>query len=129
MCTTLGFIALAAAALVVARRRAPENTSFSSPGYPFTAVLFVLLVLSVVVLVAINRPLQAFAGFAIILLGLRRTGCWAFVRARGREPEMLAPANPSRLDLYDQHQPVSESDGSRAALTSGHRCGSLVSEH
>jgi basic amino acid/polyamine antiporter, APA family len=70
MCTTLGFVALAAAALVVVRRRAPKETSFSSPGYPYTAVLFVLLVLSVVVLVALNRPLQAFAGFTIILLGL-----------------------------------------------------------
>ena len=70
MCTTLGFIGLAAAALIVVRTRAPEQASFSSPGYPVTAVLFVLLVVAVVVLVAISHPLQAFAGFAIIFLGL-----------------------------------------------------------
>jgi APA family basic amino acid/polyamine antiporter len=70
MCTTLGFIALAAAALVVVRRRAPEETAFRAPGYPVSAVLFVTLVLAVVALVAINRPLQALAGFGIVLLGV-----------------------------------------------------------
>lgn len=70
MCTTLGFIALAAAALIVVRRRTRTQASFSSPGYPLTTVLFVLLVLGVVLLVAINRPLPAFAGFAIVLFGL-----------------------------------------------------------
>jgi len=69
MCTTLGFVALAAAALAVVRR-GPERPPFSSPGYPLTAALFVLLIVGVVVLVAINRPLQAIAGFAIVLLGL-----------------------------------------------------------
>jgi len=33
-------------------------------------VLFVLLVVGVVVLVAMNRPLQAGAGFLIVLLGV-----------------------------------------------------------
>jgi APA family basic amino acid/polyamine antiporter len=70
MCTTLVFVALAAAALVIVRRRAVGEAPFSSPGYPVTPVLFVLLVLSVVVLITINRPVQAFAGFAIILAGL-----------------------------------------------------------
>ena len=70
MCTTLGFIALAAAALVVVRKRAPGGTSFHAPGYPLTTVLFVLLILSVVTLVGINQPLQATAGFVIVLLGL-----------------------------------------------------------
>ena len=70
MCTTLGFIALAAAALVVVRKRAPGGTSFHAPGYPLTTVSFVLLILSVVTLVGINQPLQATAGFVIVLLGL-----------------------------------------------------------
>ena len=70
MCTTLGFIALAAAALVVVRKRAPGGTSFHAPGYPLTTVLFVLLILSVVTLVGINQPLQATAGVVIVLLGL-----------------------------------------------------------
>jgi APA family basic amino acid/polyamine antiporter len=70
MCTTLGFIALSAAALIVVRRRAPGGASFHAPGYPLTTVLLVLLILTVMALVGINQPLQAIAGFAIVLLGL-----------------------------------------------------------
>ncbi len=69
MCTTLVFIALAAAALVPLRRRGPAAL-FSSPGYPVTPALFVALVGAVVVLAAVNQPLQAGAGAAIVLLGL-----------------------------------------------------------
>ena len=70
MCTTLAFIALAAAALVVIRRRHPQVAAFRSPGYPVATVLFVLLVAAVVMLLAINRPVQAIAGLAIVALGL-----------------------------------------------------------
>ena len=70
ICTALAFIALAAASLVRIRRREPNRAAFSAPGYPVTTVLFVLLVLSVVILVAVNRPLQAGAGFVIVLLGV-----------------------------------------------------------
>jgi APA family basic amino acid/polyamine antiporter len=70
MCTTLGFIALAAAALVVVRRREPGKTPFRAPGYPLTTGSFVLLILSVVTLVGINQPVQAITGFAIVVAGL-----------------------------------------------------------
>jgi APA family basic amino acid/polyamine antiporter len=70
MCTSLGFITLAAAALVVIRRRARGGTSFRAPGYPVTTALFVLLLFSVVTFVGINQPLQAITGFMIVLLGL-----------------------------------------------------------
>ena len=70
LCTTLGFIALAAAALFVVRRREPHDTPFRSPGYPLAPALFVLLIGAVVALVAMARPLQALAGFALVLLGL-----------------------------------------------------------
>jgi APA family basic amino acid/polyamine antiporter len=69
MCTTLGFVALAAAALLVVRPRGPASP-FLAPGYPLTPALFVLLVLAVVVMVSINRPLQALAGLALVLLGV-----------------------------------------------------------
>ncbi len=61
MCTTLGFVALAAAAVFVLRRRVHDPSAFRAPGYPVTPALFVVLVLAVVALVAINRPLQALA--------------------------------------------------------------------
>ena len=70
ICTALAFIALAAAALFVVRRRAPENTSYQSPGYPLGPALFVLLTVAVVLLVLMARPVEALAGFAIVLLGL-----------------------------------------------------------
>jgi len=70
ICTALGFIALAAAALFVVRRRAPRASPFSVPGYPVTPALFVLLVVGVIVLIAVIRPLQATAGFALVLLGV-----------------------------------------------------------
>lgn len=69
ICTAFGFIALAAAALFVVRRRSPA-AAFRAPGYPVTTALFVLLLVVVVTLVAINRPLQAGAGVALLLLGL-----------------------------------------------------------
>ncbi|MGE5276523.1 MAG: APC family permease [Acidobacteriota bacterium] len=70
MCTTLGFIALAAAGLFVLRRREPREDGFLAPGYPATPALFVLLVAAVVVLIAVARPLQALAGAALVLLGV-----------------------------------------------------------
>jgi APA family basic amino acid/polyamine antiporter len=73
LCTTLGFLALAAAAVFVARRREAPGAAaplFRTPGYPVTPVLFVLLVLAVVVMVAVHRPLQAAAGVLIVLTGI-----------------------------------------------------------
>ena len=62
MCTTLAFIALAAAGLFVVRRRAAQMAGFGAPGYPATPALFVLLVLAVVALIALARPLLGTGG-------------------------------------------------------------------
>jgi APA family basic amino acid/polyamine antiporter len=70
LCSALGFIALAAAALFVVRRREPDETVFLAPGHPFSTALFMILVLIVVIIVGMNRPLQALAGFAVVLAGL-----------------------------------------------------------
>ena len=70
MCAAMGFVALAAAALPVVRRRTPGEPAFRAPGYPVSTALFVALVLGVVILLAVNRPLQAIAGVGIVLLGL-----------------------------------------------------------
>jgi APA family basic amino acid/polyamine antiporter len=84
MCTTLAFVALAAAALIVVRRRAPEGPAFRVPGHPIPAVLFVTFVLGVVVLVAVNRPMQALFGFGIVLVGLPAHRLFARSRGAGR---------------------------------------------
>jgi APA family basic amino acid/polyamine antiporter len=51
MCATLGFIALAAAAQLVVRRRPAGRLVFEAPGSPYTTILFVLLIVGVVALV------------------------------------------------------------------------------
>ncbi len=70
LCTTLVFIALAAAGLFRFRRRESDAAGFRAPGYPVTAALFVAFILAVVALAVHARPLQAFAGFALVLTGL-----------------------------------------------------------
>jgi APA family basic amino acid/polyamine antiporter len=83
VCTAMGFIALAAAALIVVRRRAPDaGGGFRAPGFPVTTWLFVLLVASVVALVAINRPVQAIAGFGLVALGWPAYGVFLSPRRR-----------------------------------------------
>jgi APA family basic amino acid/polyamine antiporter len=90
MCTTLVFIGLAAAGLLVVRRRPTASGGFRAPGYPATPALFVLLVLAVVLLIALARPLPALAGFALMLTGVpvyemlaRRSPASGNVRAGG----------------------------------------------
>ncbi len=86
LCTTLGFIALAAGAVFVARRRAaPDDGLFRTPGYPVTPVLFMLLVLTVVVMVAVHRPVQAAAGAIIVLIGVPLQRRLAVPRGRGSD--------------------------------------------
>ena len=70
ICASMGFIALAAASLFVLRRRATDPGGFRAPGHPVTTALFVLLVVAVVAMVAINRPRQALAGAALVFLGM-----------------------------------------------------------
>jgi basic amino acid/polyamine antiporter, APA family len=70
ICPTLVFVALAAAALFVLRRRDPSATVFRAPGYPATPALFVLLLLSVIALIVLAQPVPALAGCLLVLAGL-----------------------------------------------------------
>ena len=70
MCTALVFVALAAAALFVLRRRNPATAAFRAPCYPATTVLFLAFTLAVVALIALARPIPALAGFVLVLAGL-----------------------------------------------------------
>jgi len=67
---TLVFLALAAGAVFVVRRRAAPAASFHAPGYPLTPVAFIALVVVVALMVAANRPVQALAGLSMVALGL-----------------------------------------------------------
>ncbi len=70
LCPTLVFIALAAGAIFVARRRGGAVPPFRAPGFPAAPALFILFLLAVVLLAAIARPIPALAGFGLVLLGL-----------------------------------------------------------
>jgi APA family basic amino acid/polyamine antiporter len=67
---TLVFLALAAAAVFVVRRRAGAPAPFRAPGYPATPAVFMTLVLGITIMVTANRPLQALTGGVLVLLGL-----------------------------------------------------------
>ncbi|HTY41152.1 MAG TPA: amino acid permease [Thermoanaerobaculia bacterium] len=70
LATALVFIGLAAAGLFAARRRSPAPASFAVPGFPATTVLFLLFLAAAVAAMALARPLQVLAGFALVLLGV-----------------------------------------------------------
>ena len=80
MCTALGFVAFAAAGLFVLRRREPDADGYLTPGYPATPALFVLFLAGATVLMAVARPLQALAGFAVAAAGLP---VYSLLAARG----------------------------------------------
>src|SRR5262249_18368492 len=69
MCTMLAFLALAAAGLFVLRRREPATEGFRCPGFPATPALFALFVAAVLAFLFFARPLEAVAGFALVLAG------------------------------------------------------------
>jgi APA family basic amino acid/polyamine antiporter len=79
LCTALVFIALAACAVFVARRKGGV-TPFLAPGYPLTPALFVFFLAAVIACVTLARPRQALAGFGLVLLGIPVSG---FLRSRG----------------------------------------------
>lgn len=80
--TALVFLALAAGALLVVRRRdaGTAATHFRAPAYPLTPLVFIALVSVVIVMVAVTRPVEALSGFAIAAAGLVAYG--RFTRER-----------------------------------------------
>lgn len=64
------FLALTVVGLFVLRRKQPGDVHFRTPGYPVTPIVFLLLISVLLVLLAGNNPVQAFAGVAVVALGL-----------------------------------------------------------
>ena len=67
---TLVFIALTVAAVYVLRRRRGRLTTYRTPGYPLTPLLFLLLIAALLFLLAAGNPRQAFLGAGVVLLGV-----------------------------------------------------------
>jgi basic amino acid/polyamine antiporter, APA family len=66
----LVFIALTVFGIFVLRRRQLSATEYSLPGYPFTPIVFLLLLLVMLVLLGSGQPKQSFMGVGIVLLGV-----------------------------------------------------------
>jgi APA family basic amino acid/polyamine antiporter len=64
---TVVFIALTVASVFVVRRR---DASFHVPGHPWTPVIFLVTVALLLILLAMNNPLQAALGAVIVAAGL-----------------------------------------------------------
>ncbi|HMA40338.1 MAG TPA: amino acid permease [Gemmatimonadales bacterium] len=74
------FAALAAASVFVLRRRHPDALRpFRVPGYPLTPAVFILAAVAIVANTVVARPVQAFFGIGIVLLG---TPAYLFWRRR-----------------------------------------------
>jgi basic amino acid/polyamine antiporter, APA family len=64
------FIGLTVAALFILRRRPTAGSSYRTPGYPVTPVVFLMLIVLMLVLLGSNNPKQSFLGVAVVLLGI-----------------------------------------------------------
>jgi APA family basic amino acid/polyamine antiporter len=77
------FYALAAAGIFIYRKRALDTqASYKVPGYPFTPLLFILVVAAVVVNTIIAQRMRAAVGLGIVLSGVPVYLLWQRGRAR-----------------------------------------------
>ncbi len=66
----LVFIGLAVFGLFVLRRKGTPSLVYSTPGYPFTPILFLLLLLVMLFLLGVGQPKQSFLGAGVVALGV-----------------------------------------------------------
>ena len=66
----LVFIWLTVVGLFILRRRDTAAPEYSTPGYPITPIVFLILLLVMLFLLAAGRPKQSFIGLGVVLLGV-----------------------------------------------------------
>jgi len=54
----------------VLRRRQSSVPEYSTPGYPVTPIVFLLLVLLMLILLGSGQPRQSFLGVGVVALGV-----------------------------------------------------------
>ena len=64
------FIGMTVFGLFILRRRQTVSLDYSTPGYPFTPVVFLGLLLLMLFLLAAGQPKQSFLGVGVVLLGM-----------------------------------------------------------
>jgi len=91
LATAMVFVGLAAFGIFRARRRPGGAPPFRVPGYPATPLLFLVFLGAVVASIALARPLQVLAGFALVLLGVPAYGLIASSAASRAAPAKGEP--------------------------------------
>jgi APA family basic amino acid/polyamine antiporter len=66
----LVFIGLTVIGLFLLRRRDTRMLQYSTPGYPFTPIVFLVLLLVMLFLLAAGQPKQSFLGVGVVLIGV-----------------------------------------------------------
>ncbi len=66
----LVFIGLTVLGLFLLRRRQKVTLEYSTPGYPFTPIVFLLLLCVMLFLLGVGQPKQSFLGLVVVLLGV-----------------------------------------------------------
>lgn len=64
------FVALTVAAVFLVRRRQTDGSTYQTPGYPITPIVFLLLAVVLLFLLGSNSPKQSFLGVGVVALGL-----------------------------------------------------------
>jgi APA family basic amino acid/polyamine antiporter len=63
------FLALSVAAIFVLQKKHTTEIEYRTPAYPFTPIVFLVMVAVVLVLLAAGNPLQSLLGVCIVALG------------------------------------------------------------
>ena len=66
----LVFIGLTVFGLFLLRRRQRVSPEYSTPGYPFTPIVFLVLLVMILFLLGMGQPKQSFLGAGVVLLGV-----------------------------------------------------------
>jgi APA family basic amino acid/polyamine antiporter len=66
----LAFMALTVIGVFILHRRDLEPPKYSTPGYPLTPIVFLLLLVVMLFLLAAGQPKQSFLGVGVVLLGV-----------------------------------------------------------
>jgi len=64
------FIGMAVFGLFVLRRRESKQLEYSTPGYPVTPIVFLVLLGVMLFLLGMGQPKQSFLGVGVVLLGV-----------------------------------------------------------
>jgi APA family basic amino acid/polyamine antiporter len=68
--TAVAFVALTIFSVFVLRRRSPTSLPYSAFGYPATLVFFLVMIAIILFFIALDNPLRAAIGVAVVMLGI-----------------------------------------------------------